>query len=588
MSYRESAEFPSLWRDVEGFREEVLDLQTRAGGSPYCRAAYLEVSPDARLVAAALDVIGSESYSLEVIDLDTRRIDAVAEHVYYGAAWSNDGDLYFLTHDESFRPSRLWRWTPGGSAIPLYEEGDPQFHLNLRGNACGVVLSAASRLTSEEWLIDDRGESLRSIAGRSEGHFYVATPVRIEGELRFLLVTDDEGPDGRVMVGGTGVAGEAAWVELLPPVSGRRLYRAELRGSHVVVEARRDVEPRLLVFPVADPSRCQEISCDVPEGTLRLTTHGSDDDTHIAVEVESRLDPPRVEAVDLASLDRQVLWTREVRAYDRESYLSERRGFTAADGVEIPVTIVRRRSTPLDGSAPCLLYGYGAWETVIEPEFDPVLISLLDQGVVFAHAHVRGGGELGRRWWLNGRMENKKNSFDDFISVAEHLGRGFVDPGRIVIRGRSAGGLLVGGAFSLRPDLWSGVLAEVPFVDPVTTMRDLRAPLVAVELDEWGDPRRARDEHWMLRWSPFDNVPDPQPGVRILATSTIHDSRVSIWEPARWVARLAERGWGIDQVLFRASLEPGAHAVPEGRRLGVRYLAEVYGWALDVLSVPRR
>ena len=191
---------------------------------------------------------------------------------------------------------------------------------------------------------------------------------------------------------------------------------------------------------------------------------------------------------------------------------------------------------------------------------------------------------MGRSWWMEGRLDRKANSFADFIDIGEHIGATIVDPRRIVIRGRSAGGLLVGAAYSLRPDLWAGVIAEVPFVDPITTMRDPDAPLVAVEWEEWGDPRRDHDLTWMREWSPFDNVPAAEFRPRLLITSTINDSRVSIWEPARWAAKLRATGSTFDEVMFRANVGPGAHAVPEGRYLGIEYTSEIFAWLLDAVG----
>ena len=249
------------------------------------------------------------------------------------------------------------------------------------------------------------------------------------------------------------------------------------------------------------------------------------------------------------------------------------------------MTIVRHQDTRLDGSAPCLIYGYGAWETVIEPSFDSALLVLLEHGVVFAHAHVRGGGELGRTWWEQGRRELKQTTFTDLIDVAVDLGQATVDRDRLVARGRSAGGLAMGAVYSQRPDIWRGIVAEVPFVDPVTTMLDPTAPLVAVEWDEWGDPRCPADLAWMLDWSPYEALPPLAERPRLRVTSALYDSRVSVWEPARWVERLRSTGSSDSEVVFRVELGPGAHAIPEGRYARMSYLSEIYVWVADCLGI---
>jgi oligopeptidase B len=254
--------------------------------------------------------------------------------------------------------------------------------------------------------------------------------------------------------------------------------------------------------------------------------------------------------------------------------------------VEVPVTLVRRKDTPLDGSAACLLYGYGAYEACFEPEFDPALPSLLDRGVVYAHAHVRGGGEGGRRWWLDGRLERKQNTVSDHIAAADALGAGVVDRARIVTRGLSAGGLLQGAVFSQAPERWAGVIAEVPFVDVVTTMLDASVPLTANEWDEWGDPRRPEDYAWLLAYSPYDNLPAAENRPDLLVTGALHDPRVMVSEPAKWVAALRYTApqWS-PRCLFRVELGAGAHAGPSGRFARLYYEAEIQAWALERLDV---
>jgi oligopeptidase B len=424
-----------------------------------------------------------------------------------------------------------------------------------------------------------------SVVERIEGLTYSATPAHLEGHDVLLVVTNFEALESRVMRSPGPGSTPDQWSEVLAHDPRRRLYVATTIGNTVVVGCRRDGFPRLLAFAWTDPAGVVEFSPDVANGTMRLAGFTSSSSSAMTVEVESYLDPLRVESIDVTSGEREVLWEREVPNYDRTRYVSERQELRARDGTPIPVTIVRSLSTPLDGTAPCLFYGYGAWETVIEPAFDPMLVSLLDRGVVYVHAHLRGGGELGRASWLGGRMAHKMNTFTDFIDVGEQIGATIVNKRSIVTHGRSAGGLLMGAVFSLRPDLWRGVVAEAPFVDPITTMLDDTAPLVAVEWDEWGDPRREQDREWMLQWSPFDNIPPVRDRPALLVTSSQYDSRVSIWEPARWVQRLRASGSSQEKVVFRASLDPGAHAVPEGLSQGLDYLSARDAWILSTLGV---
>lgn len=589
--YTQGAEFPQLRRLYGGREEIVLDLNELAGESSYCRLAFCEVSPDGKYLAYAVDTQGDESYILHVRRLEGRDGDVVVtDGVYYGSAWASDGGAFwFLRHDHSYRPHELWRFVVDSSMREpelIHREPDASFHLTLRGAREGIVLSAASRLTSEEWFVESSGStcSLIQISPRVVGHSYCSTPIRRQGRLEFLIVSDSRGADFALCHATEYPSYPSAWVTVLDEVPGRRLVRVEAFGGWILVEARRDAQSFVIRLQLDRPDDSIEISSSFPDGNLHLSTGIIDEDREVAVAQESYLDPPSIVAVDIETGDRRELWRRSFRGYDRSRFTSERGTATARDGTPIPYLVVRHVETPLDGTAPCLLYGYGAWETVIEPSFDPALVSLLRRGVVLVHAFVRGGGELGRSWWLNGRMEKKVNSFTDFIDVGEHLGATIVDAKRIVIRGRSAGGLLVGAALSLRPDLWAGVIAEVPFVDPITTMSDPDAPLVVVEWDEWGDPRRERDLRWMKEWAPFHNVPPLAVRPRVVVTATLHDSRVSIWEPARWVAKMRSTGSSTSDLMFRANVGEGAHAVPEGRFLGVAYTCELFAWLLDAVG----
>ena len=277
-----------------------------------------------------------------------------------------------------------------------------------------------------------------------------------------------------------------------------------------------------------------------PVGLLTLWHNEEPDVDSVLVQVESYTDPGQWQRVNLDSGDRTVVRRRELPNYASDDYVMEVRWVTARDGEPIPVKIARHVDTPLDGTAPVLLYGYGAYESSFWPGFDGSLPSLLDRGVVFVHALIRGGGEMGRRWYLGGSMLTKRNTFTDFIDVADALASdGVIDGSRIVSRGLSAGGLLQGAVYSMRPDRWRAVVAEVPFVDVVTSMLDHDIPLTANEVDEWGDPRIEDQFDYMLSYSPYENVPS-EGRPELLATGALHDPRVLIHEPAKWVARIRE------------------------------------------------
>jgi oligopeptidase B len=295
--------------------------------------------------------------------------------------------------------------------------------------------------------------------------------------------------------------------------------------------------------------------------------------------------PPVWSDVDLVTGERTERHRAEAPDHDPADYVTERHMFPAPDGTPVPATLVRHRDTPLDGTAPALLYGYGAYEYSWPAEWDPALPSLLDRGVVFVHTHVRGGGENGRGWWVDGHLEHKQNTFTDHAAVADGVA-GLVDPKRIASRGLSAGGLLQGAVFSQRPDRWRAVVAEVPFVDVVTTMLDASIPLTVTEWDEWGDPHDPEQFRWLMGYSPYDNLPAPGTRPDLLVTGALHDPRVMVWEPAKWVAALRESDpdWS-PRCLFRPELGAGAHVGPSGRFAHLAYEAEVHAWLLDRLVV---
>src|SRR6185437_5072247 len=319
-----------------------------------------------------------------------------------------------------------------------------------------------------------------------------------------------------------------------------------------------------------------------PAGSIRVE-HAEDYDAGSVIVVEeSLIEPPAWYRLDLATGRRDLLKGRDVPGYEAGRYRTERRLATASDGTPVPVTLAFGETTELDGSAPCLLYGYGAYEACSDPEFSLGVPSLLDRGVVYAIAHVRGGGEGGRSWWQQGRLRSKPRTFSDFIDVADWLagdgdGPALVDGRRMVSRGLSAGGLLQGAVYSQRPDRWLAVVAEVPFVDCVTTMLDPSIPLTINEWDEWGDPRDLGDYEVIRSYSPYDNPPGGDRPA-LLVTGAVHDPRVGVHEPAKWVARLratadSEAG-GDTPLLFRVELGVGAHTGPSGRYAQANYEAE--------------
>ncbi|MGZ8742132.1 MAG: S9 family peptidase [Nocardioides sp.] len=578
--------------DDEKRKQLLLDPNLHTDASGYLELGLTRVSPDGRLLAWSVDLVGDEVYTLRFRDLATGEDlpDEVAR-TYYGGAWSADSTTYFYTvHNDAYRPFQVWRHTLGTPVTEdalVLEEPDEAFELNLRPCRSGdvVVIWAESRDTTEVWAVDahDPAAPARSVGGRRPGVEYHAEHLR-EGD-RLLLVTNDDATEYRLAsapVPRDADQDRTTWTPVRAEDPAERLERVEAFGGHVVLRLRAESQRRLRILPVDDlAGPGLDLTPAFPAGTVDLGHNEEYAATFVTVCDQSYVQPPVWTDVDLATGSRTERHRQPAPGHDPDLYLSEMTEAIAPDGTLVPVTVVRHRDTPLDGSAPCLLYGYGAYEYVFESEWDPALPSLLDRGAVFAHSHVRGGGEGGRRWWLEGRMQHKQNTFTDFVAVADALD-GLVDGSRIVSRGLSAGGLLQGAVFSQRPDRWCGVVAEVPFVDVVSTMFDASIPLTVNEWDEWGDPRRKDDFDWLMAYSPYENIPPAGGRPALLVTGALHDPRVMVWEPAKWVAALRDTDpeWS-PRCLFRCELGAGSHVGPSGRFGHLRYEAEVYAWVLE-------
>ncbi len=583
---------------ADDFRSEtLLDLGSLADGSGYLDLGVSLVSPDEDLLAYSVDTVGDEVYRLRFRDL--RSGADLAEEIprsYYGGAWSADSAHFFYTvHDHAYRPHQVWRHRLGTSPdldVLVLEEADEAFALHLRGSRSGdlVIVLSESRSTGETWVIDahDPEAAPRSVGGRRAEVVY---HVEHAGGDRLLVVTNDGAQELRLMAAPLpGAGGQAAteWSELRPEDPAERLERVDAFAHHVVLSVRSEAEHRLRLLPLDDlAGDGVVVRSRFPGGAVHLGRNTDYDATSVLVTDRAHVQPETWVRVHLGTGEEVEVGRREAPGHDPGCYVTERRTIAAPDGTGVPVTLVRHRDVPLDGTAPALLYGYGAYEYTFEPDFDPALPSLLDRGVVFAHVHVRGGGEGGRRWWLDGRLEHKQNTFTDYLAAADALD-GLVDGTRLATRGLSAGGLLQGAVLSQRPERWRAVVAEVPFVDVVTSMLDASIPLTVNEWEEWGDPSRPADHAWMLAYSPYDNIPPPGDRPDLLVTGALHDPRVMVHEPAKWVAALrdSDPAWA-ERCLFRCEVGAGAHVGPSGRFSHLAYEAEVAAWLLDRLEADR-
>jgi oligopeptidase B len=584
-------------RDQGGAGRVLLDeAQLATGPGGFVALGLREVSPDARRLAYSVDTDGDEVFTLRFRDLtsaDARDLgptddlpDVVARS-YYGGAWSADSSTFFYTvHDRTYRPFQVWRHRIGSPVSAdrlVFTEPDARFEVTVRTTRSHeyVVIELESRDTSEAWLIPSAEPEGTPVLVRPRRTGVVYRVDHGGGDDMFMVTND--GPDFRLLRGPVGAPYSLPWTEVAPASAGERLLTCHALVDHLVLELRRDGFPLLRIVDRATGAQ-REVWADVPAGRQVLHPEFDHTATAVTVQVDSLIEPPRWYTVDLATGERTLVKSLEVPTYDASAYRTRRELVRAPDGTEVPVTLAWRADTPGNGTAPGLMWGYGAYESCADPAFDPALPSLLDRGLVYALVHPRGGGEMGRRWWLDGRLAAKENTFADHLAVADWLAGGLVDGSRLATRGLSAGGLLQAVVLTRRPQRWRAVVAEVPFVDVVTTLLDESIPLTVTEWGEWGDPRKPEDFAMLRAYSPYDTLPPGGQRPALLVTGARHDPRVMVHEPAKWVARLrAGSAPGDGPLLFRVELGAGAHTGPAGRYAHDRYEAEIAAFILDRL-----
>ena len=583
-------------RRREGGTEELmLDENDLAAGHDYFSLGGFEISPDHRLLAYSTDESGGERYTLRFRDLASDKdLPDVVENVTYGLAWSSDvRTCFYVRPDDAMRPNEVWRHrlgTPTARDVRVFREDDERFFLGVGRTRSGrfVLIDAESKLTSETWFIaaDDPEQSPVVIAAREHEHEYTVDHHEHPdlGD-RFLIVTNSDGARNfRVVIAPVADPAPANWTELVAHRPDVRIDSVDAFRDHLAISERVDGLDRVRVMRF-DTGEWNTLPASDPVYSMWVGANLEFETSVLRYGYTSLVAPVTDLDYDPASGATTVVKVQPVLGgYDPSAYTSARLWATAADGTKIPLSIVHRREVALDGRAPTMLAGYGAYEHSSDPVFRAARLSLLDRGFIFAIAHVRGGGELGREWYEQGRLEHKENTFTDFVACAEALiANNYTAPGRIVARGGSAGGLLMGAVANLRPDLFAAMVAEVPFVDVVTTMLDPELPLTVTEWEEWGDPREPAAYARMKAYSPYDNV-TAQAYPAMFVTTGLNDPRVQYWEPAKWVAKLRTTTTADKPIVLRTELEAG-HGGPSGRYDAWRDEATVIAFACTSVGI---
>jgi oligopeptidase B len=574
----------------------LLDENALAEGHEYFALGGFEVTPDHRVLAYSVDVTGGERYTLRFRDLETGAdLADVVEDVTYGLAWADDAQhCFYLRPDDAMRPHEVWRHRLGTAAdadVLVHREDDERFYLGIERTRSGnyILIDASSKLTSEVWFVPTATPDAppRVIAAREQGHEYSVDHhgPSAAGD-RFVIMTNQTGRarNFELVTAPTGDPDRASWQTLVPHRDDVKLDAVSAFADHLVLSERANGLERLRVLHAVSGD-AHEVAMPDPVYSVWVGPNAEYETATLRYGYTSLVAPVTDVDYDMTTRSTTVVKTQPVLGgYDAHDYVSARLWASADDGTKVPISLVHRRDTPVDGSAPTLFYGYGSYEHSTEPAFRSSRLSLLDRGFVFAIAHVRGGGEMGRAWYEAGRLEHKMNTFTDFIACAEHLvDKAYTSPAGLAARGGSAGGLMMGAVANLRPDLFAAIVAEVPFVDVVTTMLDPSLPLTITEWEEWGDPREPDAYARMKEYSPYDNVHDAA-YPSMLVTTGLNDPRVQYWEPAKWVAKLRERTTSGRPVYLRTEMGAG-HGGPSGRYDAWKDEAIVLSFVCDALRV---
>ncbi len=558
----------------------ILDCNALAEGHGYFSLAYDVPSPDGTLLAFAIDTDGSEVYTLRFRNLQTGlTLPVEIPNVYYSGAWADNATFFYTTLDETKRPYRLWRHQLGAGSpdVLVYEETDARFNLSVERSRSGqfLLLTMDSHASSDVHYLSTatpdgifqplrpRIQDVEYYAEHQGGFFWVRTD---ENAINFrLLRAPDTNP--------------ANWTEVLPHRDDVSIEGLEGFREHLAVVERANGLKQLRIFTTRAELSSHLVAFDEPAFTFFVEGNEEYETSTVRFVYTSLVTPRSVYDYDMDTRSRVLRKRYEVLGgYDPADYTSERIFATAPDGVRVPVSLVHRKTTT-NRPAPLYLYGYGSYGILTEPAFSSERISLLDRGFIFAIAHIRGSGDLGRQWYDDGKLLHKRNTFTDFIACAEHLiAKNYTTPGQLSIAGGSAGGLLMGAVMNLRPDLFHTVVAHVPFVDVVNTMLDATLPLTIAEYEEWGNPNEREYYDYIRSYAPYENVLSAGYG-NLLVTAGLNDPRVSYWEPAKWVAKLRDMKTDDNTIVLRTTMGAG-HGGPSGRYSRLKEKAFEYAFIL--------
>ena len=592
--FEEGGQYPIYCRrsgSEEGPETILLDVNKLAEDREYTRVGVFENSPDHRLVAFGVDFDGSEQFTIQVLDLETgETLPDTIPNTYYSLEWASDSrTFYYSVLDEHHRPVSVYRHTLGSDPAVdelVYQEQDPRFFVGVgKSNSGRFIYLAAGGNNMTEWRFLDAADPDAEpilVEPRAPDFEYDLVD---HGDLFFIRHNGRGCKDFALATTPISSPGWDSWTEFMAHEPGRPLLGIDAYRDHLVVACRSGGLPQVIVLRLGDGD--VHLVAGVDEDDFAMSPRGGREfnTASLRFSYTSLKTPGAIYDYDMTTRERVLRKQQEIPSgYDPDQYETRRIWATARDGTAVPVSLLMLKDTPIDGSAPLYLYGYGSYGLTMEAAFSVSALTLVNRGFIYAIAHIRGGMEMGWDWYENGKLLNKRNTFNDFIDCAEHLvAEGYTTAGRIAAAGGSAGGMLMGAVVNERPDLFRCVVAHVPFVDVLNTMLDDTLPLTTMEYNEWGNPNDAEYYRYMRTYSPYDNVRE-QDYPPMLVTGGISDPRVTYWEPAKWVAKLRATRTDGNPLLLKIHMDSG-HAGASGRFERIREVAEEYAFVLNAFGM---
>ena len=595
--YEKGQDYPIYSRKKENLdaKEEILfDCNELAKGHTFFQLGGLSVSPDNRFASFGVDTVGRRIYTIQIKNLETNEVlSDVIENATGGSVWANDNHTLFYTRQDkvTLRANQIFKHKLGTTAdkdVLVYEEKDDTFNVSVGKEKSKkyIVIGAESTLTTEYRILnsDTPDAGFKVFQPRVRGLEYSISHF---GDSFYILTNKDKATNFKLMKTPENATEKKHWKEVIAHREDVLIEDIEIFSNYLVVEERSNGLNHIRIMPWSGEGEYY-----LPFGSETYnayTTTNVDFDTDILrYSYQSLATPSSVIDFNMKTKEKEIKKEQAVLGgqFDKNNYVEERVWATAKDGVKVPISLVYRKDLKKDGSNPLLQYAYGSYGVTMEPYFSTTRLSLLDRGFIYAIAHIRGGEDLGRQWYEDGKLLKKKNTFTDFIDCSQFLiQEKYTSPAHLYAEGGSAGGLLMGAVVNMAPELYHGVIAQVPFVDVITTMLDDSIPLTTGEYDEWGNPNKKEYYDYMVSYSPYDNVKE-QVYPNLFVSTGLHDSQVQYWEPAKWVAKLRTHKKGNTNLYLHTNMDAG-HGGASGRFEALKELAKEFAFLLDLEEIKK-